>query len=187
MRRASYFRRVAFCAGVVAAVAVVFAALGGSAHARVPGSNGLIAFVRSNNNTQTDTTYIVNPERNSMRKMRRSETEKPWSARNVLIAPYTCSASSALDAPGMKNSGTRPSLHVPPAPSPGQSMSRVRSVPAAISGFARRSRCGPVAGQCGPVMCGFQRFAAALSKHPLRCFNYGRSGMVERKTAPRVA
>jgi Tol biopolymer transport system component len=88
MRRASFFRRVALCAGVVAAVAVVFAALGGSAHARVPGSNGLIAFVRSDKNTQTDKTYIVNPDGTDPKALLVGGSPH-WSADGSLLAIQT--------------------------------------------------------------------------------------------------
>jgi Tol biopolymer transport system component len=56
-------RWLAFRAGVGAgiAVVVVLAALGSSAHAKVPGGNGQLVYVHFSPTVGDDTTYIVNP------------------------------------------------------------------------------------------------------------------------------
>jgi Tol biopolymer transport system component len=61
MRRLSLFAlRAALGAGI--AVVVVLVAFGGSAHAKVPGQNGMIAFTRTDFSTGHDATYLVNPD-----------------------------------------------------------------------------------------------------------------------------
>jgi Tol biopolymer transport system component len=77
-----------FSLGVILALAAVLPVATPSVLAKVPGANGLIAFVRSDSNN-LDTTYIMNPDGTHLRLLLAGASVPHWSPDGTLLAMQT--------------------------------------------------------------------------------------------------